>query len=81
MTGAGPELPRGLVSGTLVKILAFDHGYAEVEYLGNKFNVFMTYLDTGWEYLVGGTRWLDESHPLVLAVKRWEAKRSKQTQR
>jgi hypothetical protein len=65
-------LPTGLASGTLVKILAFDHGYAEVEYVGRKFNVFMTYLDAGRGYQVGGQRWLDQNHPLVLAVRQWE---------
>lgn len=53
-------LPPGLQDGDTVKLVAFDHGYWTVEKDGRKFLVYLSRLDPGFEYELGG-RWLRAS--------------------
>jgi hypothetical protein len=55
----------------MVKLLSFDTGYWKVERLdpnsaptGEVFEVFMTRLETGFEYEHRG-RWLPANHPII----------------
>jgi hypothetical protein len=58
--GAHYQLPPGLADGDMVKLLAFNPGYWEVEKDGARFVVYLCRLDPGWKYELGG-HWLPES--------------------
>jgi hypothetical protein len=44
----GYRLPDGLPDGALVRVLAFDVGYRDVEYQGRTFQVAMACIDSGF---------------------------------
>ena len=64
-------LPPGLAEGTLVKLIAFDHGYWVVEANGEHFTVFQTQIDSGFEFEWKG-RWYPEEDPRIVAVRERE---------
>ena len=47
-------LPHGLAPGTLVKLIAHDHGYWIVEANGEHYSVFQSLVDGGFEYEIQG---------------------------
>jgi hypothetical protein len=63
------QLPPRLKAGTLVKLLAFERGFWTVEADGRVFEVFLTRVETGWEYEWRG-RWLDENDSRVTTEKK-----------
>ncbi len=73
--GSHYPLPPGLKAGTLVKLVSFDHGYWTVEADGQQFKVFMTRIESGWQYELNG-RWLEADDPRVIAAKKCESLRS-----
>jgi len=62
-------LPRGLAEGTVVKLIAFDHGYWTVEANGEQFKVFGALVDAGHLYELNG-RWLPADDPRVIAQRK-----------
>jgi hypothetical protein len=62
------QLPPGLKAGTLVKLLAFDAGFWTVEADGQQFSVFLTRIESGWEYELNG-RWLPADDLRVIATR------------
>jgi hypothetical protein len=69
------QLPPGLKAGTLVKLIAFDHGFWTVEANGQRFKVFIIRIESGWEYEFKG-RWLSADDPRVIAEKKRTSLRS-----
>lgn len=67
-TGDPYDLPDGIPSGTLVKLLSFDQGYWTVEAEGRQFKVFHMHIECAWLYEVNGC-WLDENDPRVIAER------------
>ena len=61
-------LPLGLADGTLVKLIAYAHGYWTVKADGKQFVVFGPQVDAGFLYELNGRWYLD--HPAVIARKR-----------
>ncbi len=61
------SLPAGLHHGDLVKLVRFDHGYWQVERLGQGYLVFPSRIDAGFEYELKG-RWVQETDPRVAAI-------------
>jgi hypothetical protein len=53
-------LPPGLNPGTLVKLVSFDRGYWTVEAEGQRYEVFMARIESGWEEEVN-SRWVPRS--------------------
>jgi hypothetical protein len=49
-------LPHGLSEGTHVKLIAHDHGYWIVEANHERYRVFQSLVDSGFEYEIG-RRW------------------------
>ena len=64
-------LPRGLEPGTLVKLMAHDHGYWIVEANGERYRVFQSLVCSGFDYEIGG-RWYPADHSAVIARMREE---------
>src|SRR5688572_3860917 len=69
------QLPPGLNPGTLIKLVAFDHGYWTVEANGEPFKVFIARIESGWEYELKG-RWFPADDPSVIAEKERTSLRS-----
>lgn len=60
-------LPSGLPAGTPVRLIQYEAGYWIVEASGQRFTVFQTLVNAGFDYEVNG-RWLPESDPRVHAL-------------
>ncbi len=50
-------LPAGLLTGDIVRLVSFAHGYWTVEKDGQQFQVFMCCVQPGFEYEIVG-RWV-----------------------
>jgi hypothetical protein len=61
-------LPPGLAAGTLVKLIHHDAGYWIIEANGERFTVFKTLVDAGFEYEWKG-RWYPEEDPRIQAIR------------
>lgn len=65
----GYPLPPGLREGSRVKLLAFQHGYWEVEFEGRRFTLYLSNLAPGMEYQAQPNVWLDENHPRIRTTR------------
>lgn len=61
----GYPLPDGLLEGTTVKLLSFDHGYYRVnDPQGREFEIFMMCVKHPEELLLDG-QWWPREHPKI----------------
>jgi hypothetical protein len=58
-------LPNGLRAGSMVELISFDHGYWSVEHDGKIFSVFLTLIESGFQFEWNG-RWLQQDDPRVV---------------
>jgi len=68
---AGYNLPKGLPDREVVKVIAGDGGYFDVDFYGRKFRVFLANIDSGAEYECNG-KWYCEHTPFIVRLNQNE---------